>query len=195
MPDAFRTPDERFEGLPDFGFEPHYREVEGLRLAHIDEGQGPPVVFFHGEPTWSFLWRTVIPPVRDAGFRCLAPDQPGFGRSDKPVELDWYSYDRHTAAAGSLLEDLDLRDATVVVHDWGGPIGLRLAVEHPERIARLVLMDTALFTGRQSMSDAWKAFRDFVERTEDLPVSMLVRRACRNDPGDEVAAAYDAPYP
>src|ERR671925_2227897 len=94
-----------------------------------------------------------------------------------------------------LLEDLDLRDATAVVHDWGGPIGLRLAVEHPDRIARMVILDTGLFTGRQKMSDAWFAFRDFVERTEDLPVGMLVRRACKTDPGDEVAAAYDAPFP
>jgi len=94
-----------------------------------------------------------------------------------------------------LLEDLDVHDATVVVHDWGGPIGLRLAVEHPDRIARLVIMDTGLFTGRQKMSDAWQAFRDFVERTEDLPVSMLVRRACKTDPGDAVADAYDAPFP
>jgi haloalkane dehalogenase len=195
VPEAFRTPDERFASLPDFDFEPRYREWDGLRLAHVDEGDGPPVVFFHGEPTWSFLWRKVLPPVRDAGFRCVAPDLPGFGRSDKPVDLDWYSYDRHVAAAGSLVEDLDLRGATAVMHDWGGPIGLRLAVEQPERFDRLVIMDTGLFTGRQRMSDAWKAFRDFVRRTEDLPVSLLVRRACKQDPGDEVAAAYDAPFP
>jgi haloalkane dehalogenase len=153
------------------------------------------VLFFHGEPTWSFLWRKVIPPVRDAGFRCIAPDLPGFGRSDKPVEMDWYSYDRHTASIAPLLEQLDLRDATVVVHDWGGPIGLRLAVEHPDRISKLVVLDTGLFTGHQKMSDAWIAFRDFVERTEDLPVGFLVRGACKRDPGDEVIAAYDAPYP
>ena len=95
----------------------------------------------------------------------------------------------------SLFEDLDLRDATVVVHDWGGPIGLRIAMEQPDRVARMVVMDTGLFTGHQQMSDAWKTFRDFVERTEDLPISMLVRRACKTDPGDEVAAAYDAPFP
>ena len=126
MGDVFRTPDERFDGLPDFPFEPHYREVDGLRLAHLDEGEGRPVVFFHGEPTWSYLWRKVIPPVRDAGYRCIAPDYAGFGRSDKPTDFDWYSYDRHTELAATLLADLDLRDATVVVHDWGGPIGLRL---------------------------------------------------------------------
>jgi haloalkane dehalogenase len=153
------------------------------------------VLFMHGEPTWSFLWRKVNPPVRDAGFRCIAPDLAGFGRSDKPVDFDWYSYDRHCAMAATLLEDLDLRDATVVVHDWGGPIGLRLAVEQPDRIARIVVMDTGLFTGHQRMSDAWQAFRSFVERTEDLPISMLVRRACETDPGDEVAAAYDVPFP
>ena len=195
MTDAIRTPDELLEGLPDFPFQPQFREVDGLRLAHLDEGDGAPVVFFHGEPTWSFLWRKVIPPVRDAGYRCIAPDLPGFGRSDKPVDLDWYSYDRHSAVAGSLLEELDLRDATVVVHDWGGPIGLRTAVEHRDRIARLVVLDTGLFTGHQKMTDAWIAFRDFVERTEDLPVGFLVRGACKRDPGDEVIAAYDAPFP
>lgn len=193
--DAYRTPDERFEGLPDFPWQPHYRESDGLRLAHIDEGDGPPVVMFHGEPTWSFLWRKVLPPVRDAGYRVILPDLAGFGRSDKPRDFDWYSYDRHTEVAATLFEDLDLRDATVVVHDWGGPIGLRIAVENPDRISRLVVLDTGLFTGHQAMSDAWKMFRDFVERTEDLPISMLVRNACKTDPGDEVSAAYDAPFP
>lgn len=195
MVDAIRTPDEVLEGLPQFPFVPRYREVDGLRLAHLQEGEGPPVIFMHGEPTWSFLWRKVIPNVRDAGFSCIAPDLPGFGRSDKPIDIGWYSYDRHTQLAASLLEDLDLSGATIVVHDWGGPIGLRLAVEHPDRIKRLVILDTGLFTGRQAMSDAWIAFRDFVERTEDLPVGFLVRGACKTDPGDEVIDAYDAPYP
>ena len=195
MADVFRTPDERFEGLPDFEFVPRYREVAGLRLAHLDEGEGPPVVMLHGEPTWSFLWRKVIPPLRDAGFRCLAPDLVGFGRSDKPTDADWYSYDRHVALAASLLEDLDLRDATFVLHDWGGPIGLRIAIEHAERVARLVAMDTGVWTGRQRMSDAWWSFRDFVERTEDVPIGLLVRRACHEDPGDEVIAGYEAPFP
>lgn len=192
---ALRTPDERFAGLPDFPFAPQFREWDGLRLAHLDEGEGAPVIFVHGEPTWSFLWRKVIPPVRDAGFRCVAPDLPGFGRSDKPSDLEWYSYDRHVAAVAGLLEDLDLRGATVVVHDWGGPIGLRLAVEHPDRIERMVILDTGLFTGRQKMTEAWIRFHDFVERTEDVPVGMLVRGACHTDPGDEVIAAYDAPFP
>jgi haloalkane dehalogenase len=195
MSEVARTPTQALEGLPDFPFTPNYREVDGLRLAHLDEGEGAPVIFIHGEPTWSFLWRKVIPPVRDAGFRCVAPDLAGFGASDKPTDVGWYSYDRHVALAQTLLEDLDLRGATMVVHDWGGPIGLRLAVEHPERIERLVILDTGLFTGRQKMTDAWITFRDFVVRTEDLPIGMLVRGACKNDPGDDVIAAYDAPFP
>jgi haloalkane dehalogenase len=195
MTETVRTPQEALEGLPDFPFEPHEREVDGLRLVHRDEGEGAPVIFIHGEPTWSFLWRKVIPPVRDAGFRCVAPDLAGFGGSDKPVDLDWYTYERHVSLTATLLEDLDLRGATMVVHDWGGPIGLRLAIDHPDRIDRLVILDTGLFTGHQRMTDAWTAFRNFVERTEDLPVGFLVRGACKNDPGDEVIAAYDAPYP
>ncbi len=195
MTDAIRTPDELVSGLPDFPFDSSYREFEGIRLAHLDVGEGPPVLFVHGEPTWSFLWRRVIPSVRDAGYRCIAPDLPGFGRSDKPVDLGWYTYDRHTASVVALVDDLDLREATVVVHDWGGPIGLRVAVERADRIARVVVLDTGLFTGRQPMNDAWMRFRAFVERTEDLPVGLLVRRACLQDPGDEVIAAYDAPFP
>jgi haloalkane dehalogenase len=193
--ETVRTPEMALEGLPDFPFAAHYRELDGLRLAHVDEGEGAPVIFVHGEPTWSFLWRKVIAPVRDAGYRCIAPDLAGFGRSDKPTDVGWYSYDRHTAMTASLLEDLDVRGATIVVHDWGGPIGLRLAIEHAERIERLVILDTGLFTGHQRMTDAWTAFRDFVERTEDLPIGLLVRGACKDDPGEEVIAAYDAPYP
>jgi haloalkane dehalogenase len=195
VPDVARTPDDAFAHLPDYPFAPHYREVDGLRLAHVDEGDGAPVLFMHGEPTWSFLWRHLIGPVRDAGYRCIAPDMVGFGRSDKPTDIGWYSYERHVALAASILDDLDLRGATIVVHDWGGPIGLRLAVEHPERIERIVTLDTGPLTGRQRRSDAWLAFRDFVARTEDLPIGMLVRGGCHSDPGDEVIAAYDAPYP
>jgi haloalkane dehalogenase len=195
VPDVVRTPEEAFAGVPDFPYAPSYREIEGLRLAHIDEGEGAPVLFMHGEPTWSFLWRGVIGPVREAGYRCIAPDMVGFGRSDKPTDVGWYSYERHVRLAATILEDLDLRGATIVVHDWGGPIGLRLAVEHRERIERIVILDTGLFTGHQRMSDTWLRFRDFVARTEDLPIGMLVRGGCHTDPGEEVIAAYDAPFP
>jgi haloalkane dehalogenase len=195
VPGAYRTPDERFAEIPGFPFEPRYREAAGLRLAHIDEGDGRPVVLFHGEPTWSYLWRDVVPPLLDAGFRCVAPDHAGFGRSDKPTELDWYSYDRHTELALDLVDRLDLRDAVAVVHDWGGPIGLRCAVERPERFSAMAIMDTGLFTGEQPMSEAWQTFRAFVERTEDLPIAVLVRNAVARGMPDEVAAAYDAPFP
>jgi haloalkane dehalogenase len=193
--DVVRTPEESLQGLPDFPFESRYEEVDGLRLAYLDEGEGAPVVFFHGEPTWSFLWRKVIPPVRDAGYRCIAPDYAGFGRSDKPTDLDWYTYDRHVELISELLERLDVRDATAVVHDWGGPIGLRLAVEHPDRFSRLVIMETGPFTGHQKMSETWLNFREFVRGTPEVPVGMLVRGGCANDPGDDVIAAYEAPYP
>ena len=195
MTDLIRTADERFADLPEFPFAPHYTAHDGLRMAHVDEGDGSPVVLLHGEPTWSFLWRKVIGPLVEAGHRCLAPDLPGFGRSDKPTDVGWYTYDRHTATVAAWLDALDVRDATLVVHDWGGPIGLRVAVDQPERVARLVILDTGLFTGQQRMSDAWLAFRDFVARTEDVPVGLLVRRACHRDPGDAVIGAYEAPFP
>lgn len=196
MTEIFRTPEERFEALPaEFGWEPHYLDWDGIRLARIDEGAGDPVVLFHGEPTWSFLWRKVMPPLLAAGHRCIASDMPGFGRSDKPTDFDWYTYDRQVEAASWVLEQLGITDATFVVHDWGGPVGLRVAAEHPERCARLVVMDTGIFDGHQRMSDAWLAFRDFVDRTEDLPVSMLVGGGCATNPSEADLAAYDAPFP
>jgi haloalkane dehalogenase len=195
MTDAIRTPDVLLDGLPGFNWAPSFREWDGLRLAHVEVGEGAPVVMLHGEPTWSYLWRKVAPPVVAAGHRVILPDLPGFGRSDKPMDEHWYTYDRHTAAIASLIEHLDLRDATFVLHDWGGPIGLRVAAEHRDRVSRLVLMDTGLFTGEQRMSEAWHRFADFVDRVDELPVSLLVRRGCATDPGDEVAAAYDAPFP
>ena len=134
----------------------------------------------------------MIPPVRDAGYRCIAPDYAGFGRSDKPTDLGWYSYDRHVELMESLLSGLGLSDATAVVHDWGGPIGLRMAVEHPDWFSRMVVMDTGLFTGEQPMTDAWRQFRDFVERTEDIPVSMLVKGAC--SPGRRGTTRGRPPY-
>jgi len=192
--EVFRTPDERFQGLPDFDFEPHYREVDGLRLAHLDVGEGPPILMIHGEPTWSFIWRKVIPPLVDAGYRCIALDLAGCGRSDKPSDLGWYSLERHVALTRALLTDLDLRDLTLVLHDWGGTIGLTLAVAEQDRVARAVILDTALDPTEVWMSERWVEFRDFVERTEDLPVGWVMRGTLYNDPGDEVIAAYDAPY-
>jgi haloalkane dehalogenase len=190
-----RAPDNFPSNVPEFPFKPKYRKFEGLRLAHVDEGKGPPVVFIHGEPTWSFLWRKVIPPIRDAGYRCIAPDLPGFGRSDKPIDVEWYTYDRHTASVATLFAELKLRDATIVVHDWGGPIGLRVAVEQPDRVGRMVILDTGLFTGHQKMTDSWLAFRELAQRSEDLPVAFLVRAGCKSILSANVVAAYEAPFP
>jgi haloalkane dehalogenase len=125
----------------------------------------------------------------------VVPDLVGFGRSDKPEHVDEYTYDAHTAWTAALAEYLDLRDATLVVHDWGGPIGMRLFVEHPERFGRIAILDTGFFTGEQRMTDAWKAFRDFVERTDDLPVGFLVNGGCATELAPEVVAAYEAPFP
>jgi haloalkane dehalogenase len=192
----FRTPAERFDGIVDFPYRPEFHEWQGMRLAHIDVGQGQIVLLLHGEPTWSYLWRKVIPPLVNAGFRCIAPDLAGFGRSDKPVEPAWYSYDNHTAALVSLLDELDLHEVTLVMHDWGGPIGLRVAmIERPERVNRLVVMDTGVFTGEQQMSDEWLRFRAFVAARPDVPIWPLIRGGCKTPPSAEVRAAYEAPFP
>jgi haloalkane dehalogenase len=192
---VFRTPEERFEGLPDFAFEPTYRTVGDLRLAHIDVGEGAPVVLLHGEPAWSLIWRKVIPPIRDAGYRCVAPDHAGFGRSDKPIDPSWQSFERHVELTASLLEELDLRDVSLVLHDFGGPIGLMLALAKPDRIARIVILDTAIDPREAWMNETWVRTREFVESTEDFPVGELMRATCLDDPGEAVIAAYQAPFP
>jgi haloalkane dehalogenase len=191
--DLFRTPDDRFEGLPGYGFEARWYLVDGLRLHYVDEGRGDPIVCFHGEPTWAYLYRRLLPPLVAAGRRVICPDYPGFGRSDKPTDRRWYSYDRHVAHVTALLEPLDLREATVVVQDWGGPIGLRWAVENPNRVTRLVILNTGLFTGR--VSKGFMAWRDFAERTPDLPVGFVLQSATTTELPDEILAAYEAPFP
>ncbi len=190
----YRTPDERFEGLPGWPFEPRYLEQDGLRMHYVDEGEGDPILLLHGEPTWGYLYRKLIPGLARAS-RVIAPDYFGFGRSDKPTELGWYSYDRHFESLVGLVEELDLHRATVVVQDWGGPLGLRLAVENPERFERLVIMNTGIFAGR-APSDEWLRFREFVRRVgSDLRPGQLVRLSCVEELSDEIVAAYDAPFP
>jgi len=190
---AYRTPDERFEGLPGFDFAPNYVEQDGLRMHYLDEGSGPPILLLHGEPTWSFLYRKLIPILR-TGARCVAPDYFGFGRSDKPTGRDWYSYDRHFASIERLVQTLDLRELTVVVQDWGGPIGFRLCVADPERIARLVILNTGI--GARAPSDEWLRFQAFVRRVgTDIVAGQLVRLSLAQPVADEVIAAYDAPFP
>src|SRR5262249_2690557 len=192
--DVFRTPDERFEGLLDYAFQPHYLEQNGLRMHYVDEGMGKPVLLLHGEPTWAFLYRRMIPPLVAAG-RVLAPDYFGFGRSDKPARIADYSYDFHYDSIASFADELDLRETTVVVQDWGGPIGLRLAVERPDRVARLVILNTGVGAGR-APSPEWLRFREFVRRVgTDLVPGQLVRISAVTELPDEVVAGYDAPFP
>jgi haloalkane dehalogenase len=162
-------------------------------MAYLDEGAGEPVLLLHGEPTWSYLYREVIPPLLD-GSRVVAPDFFGFGRSDKPTDPAWYSYDRHTASVHALVEALDLRRLTIVVQDWGGPIGLRVATESPERVDRLVILNTGLGAGR--MPEVWLRFRELMRSVGDeVQPSRLVRLSCVRPVGDDVLAAYDAPFP
>lgn len=192
--DAYRTPDERFEGLPGYDFAPHYLKQDGLRMHYVDEGEGQPVLLLHGEPTWAYLYRTIIPELTSTA-RAIAPDYFGFGRSDKPLSIDDYSYDFHVESIRRLVEHLDLTGLTVVVQDWGGPIGLRLAVEHPERVARLVILNTGIGGGR-APSEEWLRFRAFVRRVgTDIIPGQLIRITTVNGLSDEVAAAYDAPFP
>jgi haloalkane dehalogenase len=191
--DVFRTPDERFADLPGYPFEPHYAEVDGLRLHHLDEGEGRTVVCFHGEPTWSYLYRKMVPPLVAAGHRVICPDYAGFGRSDKPTDRDWYTYDRHVELMTRLLEHLEVRDAVAVVQDWGGPIGLRWAVENQDRVGALAILNTGLFTGR--VSKGFMAWRNFAERNPDLPIGFIIQGATTTELPDDVVAAYEAPWP
>ncbi|HEV7461326.1 MAG TPA: alpha/beta fold hydrolase, partial [Solirubrobacteraceae bacterium] len=177
--DVFRTPDERFQDLPGYAYEPNYVEVDGLRLHHIDEGTGSTVLCFHGEPDWSYLYRTMLDPLVANGHRVVVPDLVGFGRSDKPTDQDWYTYERHVESVTRHLDQIDLQDVTVVVQDWGGPIGLRWAVEHDAQVGRLVILNTGLFTGR--VSKGFRAWRDFAERTPDLPIGMIMQGATKSD--------------
>ena len=192
---VLRTPDERFADLPGFPFAAHHLEVEGMRLARVDEGQhdAEPVLLLHGEPTWSYLYRGVIPHLVAAGLRAVAPDYAGFGRSDKPVDTEWYSYDAHVTQLTQVVDRLSLSHVTVVVQDWGGPIGLRWAMENPERVARIVILNTGLFSGR-AISAGLAGWLEYAGAQIDLDVGGVVSAACGGLP-DDVAAAYDAPFP
>jgi haloalkane dehalogenase len=193
MTDVFRTPDERFANLPGYAYPPHYVDVDGLRLHHLDEGSGPTVLCFHGEPDWSYLYRQMLDALVAAGHRVVCPDLVGFGRSDKPTDLGWYTYERHVEHVSRHLEQVELADVTVVVQDWGGPIGLRWAVEHEQQVGRLVILNTGLFTGR--VSKGFMAWREFAERTPDLPIGRIMQGATTTELTPEVLAAYEAPFP
>jgi len=203
-----RTPDSRFEALPDFPYEPHYAEVPTLdpedadgttlRVAYLDEGprDAAPVLLMHGEPSWSFLYRHVIPGLVARGHRVIAPDLVGFGRSDKPTAPSDYTYARHVAWMEDLLvTQLDLRDATFFGQDWGGLVGLRVVAAHPERFARLVVANTGLPEGTGRITDAFLAWQKFSQEAEDFPVGAIISGGCVDRLTPEVVAAYDAPFP
>lgn len=200
---TLRTPDERFVGLPGLDLAPHYADVPDgdggtLRMAWVEDGppDGPVVLLLHGEPSWSFLYRTMIPVLAEAGLRVVAPDLVGFGRSDKPTEVADHSYARHVEWLRALLFDvLDLRGVTLVGQDWGGLLGLRLVAENLDRFARVVAANTGLPTGDHDMPPVWWEFRRAVEKAETLDVGRLVQSGCRTPFTEEVRAAYDAPFP
>jgi haloalkane dehalogenase len=195
---ALRTPEDRFTGVPDFPYPPRYTTVDGLRMAWVEAGppDGAPVLLLHGEPTWSYLWRSIIPALAGAGLRVIAPDLIGFGRSDKPAETSDHSYARHVEwVRGFAFDALGLSGVSIVGHDWGGLIGLRLAAEHRERVARVVATNTGLPTGDQPMPEVWVRFRDAMRSAPALDVARVISTGCRTPLPEEVRAAYDAPFP
>jgi haloalkane dehalogenase len=200
---TLRTPDERFAGITEFAYEPRYCEVDDtdggqLRMAWVEDGpaDADPVLMLHGEPSWSFLYRRMIPILAAAGHRVICPDLVGFGRSDKPSRIEDHSYARHVEWMRSLAFDaLDLRRATLVGQDWGGLIGLRLAAENPDRFARIVVANTGLPTGDLPMPDIWWRFREAIQGLPTIDIGRFVAGGCQRPMSDAVRAAYDAPFP
>jgi haloalkane dehalogenase len=200
---TLRTPDERFVDLPDYPFAPHYVDVDDtdggrLRVHYVDEGpaDAPVVLMMHGEPSWSYLYRKMVPILAAAGLRCIAPDLVGFGRSDKPAERSDYTYARHVAWIRSALFDaIGLTDVTLVGQDWGGLIGLRLVGEHPDRFARVVTANTFLPTGDTPPGPAFLNWQHFSQTVEDFDIGTIIGLGCVSMPADEVLDAYRAPFP
>jgi haloalkane dehalogenase len=201
--EVLRTPDEHFADLPGFPYQPRYVEVDdgdggALRIAYVEDGpgDGEPVLLLHGEPSWSFLYRRVIPVLAQAGLRVVAPDLVGFGRSDKPARQEDHTYARHVAwLRAALFDRLDLRGVTLVGQDWGGLLGLRLVAEHPDRFARVVAANTGLPTGDHPMSEAFLAWQRFAATAERFDVGRIVQNGTVTELPPEVVAAYDAPFP
>lgn len=201
--EVLRTPDDRFDRLPDFPYEARYVEVPDddggrLRVAYVQAGpdDGEPVLLMHGEPSWSFLYRRMIPVLADAGLRVVAPDLVGFGRSDKPAQQSDYSYARHVAwMRAALLDELGLSGVTLVGQDWGGLVGLRLVAEHPDRFARVVVANTGLPTGDHSMSEAFLAWQRFAASAKGFDIGRIIQNGTTTSLPAEVVAAYDAPFP
>lgn len=199
---ALRTPDDRFLNLPGYSFEPNYLELpdgEGgtLRMHYLDEGprDADPVLLMHGEPSWSYLYRKMIPIITAAGYRAIAPDLVGFGRSDKPADRSDYTYQRHADWTQAWLDAMSLRRITLVCQDWGGLIGLRLVANNPDRFARVVAANTGLPTGDAPLSDAFLKWRQFSLEVPNFDVAAIIAMGCQKPLPEDVAAAYNAPFP
>ncbi len=199
---TLRTPDERFENLPGYPYEPNYKKVpdgEGgsLRIHYVDEGprDAEPALLMHGEPSWSYLYRKMIPIIVEAGYRAIAPDLPGFGRSDKPADRNDYTYQRHVDWMQAWLNAMDMNSITLVCQDWGGLIGLRLVADNPDRFARVVAANTGLPTGDNPVTEAFLNWRKFSQETPEFDVGFILQGATQTELSDEVLAAYRAPFP
>jgi haloalkane dehalogenase len=194
---ALRTPDERFENLPGYDFEAHYVDVDGLRMHYVDAGprDGDVVLLLHGEPSWSYLYRHMIPPLASAGLRVIAPDLIGFGKSDKPLKKSDYSYAIHVDWMRHFIESLNLSDITLFCHDWGSLIGLRVAAENENRFARIALGNGGLPTGDQDMTRAFLIWRAFALYSPWFPIGRIVQSGTITELSGAVVAAYDAPFP
>lgn len=195
--EILRTPDERFTNLPGYAFAPHYVELDGVRLHYLDEGPraAEPVLLLHGEPSWCYLYRKMIPLLTAAGLRVIAPDLVGFGRSDKPVQREAYTYQRHVDWIRGLLTILDLRHVTLLCQDWGGLIGLRLAAEEEERFARIVASNTFLPTGDLPPGNAFLRWQRASQQMPLFQAGEIVKRGCVHPLSAEIISAYDAPFP
>ncbi len=195
--EILRTPDECFRNLPAYPFAPHYVEVDGVRIHYVHEGprQAHPVLLLHGEPSWSYLYRKMIPILASAGLRVIAPDLVGFGRSDKPARREDYTYQRHVDWMLGFIGTLDLEHITLVCQDWGGLIGLRLVAEHGHRFDRVVAANTFLPTGDQAPSPAFFAWQRFSQEVEELPIGQIIQMGCVTTLAPEVIRAYEAPFP
>jgi haloalkane dehalogenase len=196
-PEILRTPDECFNTLADFPFAPHYVEVDGYRVHYVDEGPrgAPPILLMHGEPTWCYLYRKMIPPLVGAGHRCVAPDLIGFGRSDKLARRDDYSYQFHVDVMNGFVRALGLEGITLFGQDWGGLIGLRVLVDNLERFGRLVVANTGLPTGDHKASDGFLRWLRYSQTVENFHVGGIVKGGCKSPLSAEAIAAYDAPFP
>ena len=195
--EILRTPDDRFEGLPGYDFAPNYIDIGSLRMHYVDEGprDAAPVLLLHGEPSWSYLYRKMIPPLVAAGHRVVAPDLIGFGRSDKPASISDYSYQQHVDWMRQFIADMDLRHVTLFGQDWGSLIGLRIAAEDPDRFDRIAIGNGALPTGDHPVSDAFMDWREFATTSPQFDIGRIIQRATILELADDVVAAYDAPFP